>query len=122
PGPFGHFAQHAGQHEDLDRRPLLGELAAAVAELVAVVVVGVGGDGGQQVDEVGDLRTRQADGDHGRSSRHLRSSYEGVWVRSITKRRWRTFRQRRELITYAPRSGQRIVTVSSWLVSAPKPV
>jgi hypothetical protein len=67
PGPFGHLAQHAGQHEDLDRRHLLGELAAAVVELVAVVVVGVSGDGGQQVDEVGDLRTRQADGDHGRS-------------------------------------------------------
>jgi hypothetical protein len=27
----------------------------------------VSGDGGQQVDEVGDLRTRQADGDHDRS-------------------------------------------------------
>jgi hypothetical protein len=67
PGPFGHLAQHAGQHEDLDRRHLLGELAAAVVELVAVVVVGVSGDGGQQVDQVGDLRTRQADGDHGRS-------------------------------------------------------
>ena len=37
PGPVGGFAEHAGQDQDLDRWHLLGELAAAVVEFVAVL-------------------------------------------------------------------------------------
>jgi hypothetical protein len=57
--PVGHVRQHARQDQDLDARHELAHLAAAVVELVAVVVAGVSsvGDNRQQVDELGHLRT-----------------------------------------------------------------
>jgi hypothetical protein len=57
PGPVGGLVQHSGQDEDLDCWHVLGDLAAAVVEFVAVVVAGVGGGGddGQQVDQLADL-------------------------------------------------------------------
>jgi hypothetical protein len=84
PWPVGGFVQHSGHDQDLDRWHLLGDLAAAVVQFVAVLVAGVGdgGDDGQQLDQLADLVCGEPVAVH--DDPFSGASLTGVWAVPVT--------------------------------------
>jgi hypothetical protein len=120
PWPVGGFVQHSGQDEDLERWHLLGELAAAVVEFVAVLVAGVGGGGddGEQADQLADLVCGEPVAVH--DDPFSGASLKGVWAVPVTVAARRYFVGNANWPPVGVGQATPIVTVGFCLVAASK--